>query len=117
MNGAPGVLGQRHNPSAFRTAAPIAILDALRLGRFLPSRHELVSFRKFQKRRLSRPIGESTTLVIGDGLPQLDAISFGVSEPAKLPEVVGFAIWIDCDTFAYQAVQHTIEVIDLEIDH
>lgn len=52
-----------------------------------------------------------------DGLPKLDTISFWVDAPAELPEVVAFAFWIDRDAFVYQTVQHSIEVIHLEIDH
>ena len=54
---------------------------------------------------------------VTERLPELDAISFRVGEPAKLSEVIGFAFWIDGDTFGYQAVQQTIEVVHLEIEH
>ena len=50
-------------------------------------------------------------------LPKLDAISFRVGDPAELSEIVAFAFWIDRDTFVYQSVQNSIEVIYLEIDH
>src|SRR5947208_1864013 len=50
-------------------------------------------------------------------LPKLDAISFRVAEPAKLSEIIAFAFGIDGDTFGDQTVQHSIEVIHLEIDH
>jgi hypothetical protein len=52
-----------------------------------------------------------------DRLPKLDTISFWVGEPAKPSEIVAFAFWIDCDTFVYQTVQNSIEVIHQEIDH
>src|SRR5271154_1044596 len=52
-----------------------------------------------------------------DGLPKLDAISFRIGEPAKLSEVIAFALWIDSDTFGYQTVQQTIQVVHLEIEH
>jgi hypothetical protein len=55
--------------------------------------------------------------VSSDRLPKLDAISFRVGDPAELSEVIAFAFWIDGDTFGYQTVQHSIEVIHLEIDH
>jgi len=32
-------------------------------------------------------------------------------------EVIAFAFWIDGDTFVYQAVQHTVQAVHLEIDH
>ena len=51
------------------------------------------------------------------GLPELDTISFRVGEPAKPSEIVAFAFGIDRDTFGYQTVQHSIEVIHLEVDH
>jgi hypothetical protein len=52
-----------------------------------------------------------------DRLPKLDTISFRIGDPAKLSEVIAFAFWIDGDTFVYQTVQHTIQVVHLEIDH
>jgi hypothetical protein len=58
-----------------------------------------------------------TSASSGDGLPKLDTISFWVGEPAKPSKIVTFAVGIDRDAFAYQTVQHSIEVIHLEIDH
>jgi hypothetical protein len=52
-----------------------------------------------------------------DRLPKLDPISFEVGDPAELAEGVAFAFWIDGDAFLYQAIQHSIEVVHLEIDH
>src|SRR5947207_14478687 len=52
-----------------------------------------------------------------DGLPKLDTISFWVGEPAEPSKIVAFAFGIDRDTFVYQTVQHSIEVIHLEVDH
>jgi len=52
-----------------------------------------------------------------DRLPKLDTISFRIGDPAKLSEVIAFVFWIDGDTFVYQTVQHTIQVVHLEIDH
>jgi len=118
MNGAPGVPGQATQAVSFSNASPGCYFwTHCDWVDFCQAATSLSSLRKLQKRRLSRPIGDSTTLIIGDGLPELDAISFRIGEPPKLPEVVGFAIGIDCDTFAYQAIQHTIEIIHLEIDH
>ena len=52
-----------------------------------------------------------------DGLPKLDTISFWVSDPAELSKIVALAFGIHRDTFVYQTVQHSIEVIHLEVDH
>src|SRR4029077_6031807 len=52
-----------------------------------------------------------------DRLPKLDTISFRIGDPAKISEVIAFAFWIDGDTFVYQTVQHTIQVVHLEIEH
>src|SRR5580704_3683560 len=52
-----------------------------------------------------------------DGLPKLDTISFWVGEPAEPSKIVAFAFGIDRDTLVYQTVQHSIEVIHLEVDH
>jgi len=52
-----------------------------------------------------------------DGLPKLDTISFWINEPAKPSKIVAFAFRIDLDAFVYQTVQHSIEVIHLEVDH
>ena len=52
-----------------------------------------------------------------DRLPKLDAVSFGIGDPAELSEVVAFAFWIDGDAFGNQTVEHAIEVVHLEIDH
>ena len=55
--------------------------------------------------------------LVADRLPELDAISFGIGDPAELSEVVALAIWIDGDTFGGQTVEHTVQVVHLEIDH
>lgn len=56
-------------------------------------------------------------LSVRGGLPKLDTVSFRVGKPAKCPKVVAFAFGIDRDAFACQAVQHSIEIINLEVDH
>src|ERR1700691_5546436 len=58
-----------------------------------------------------------SALVSCERLPKLDTISFQIGDPAKLSEVIAFAFWIDGDTFAHQTVQHTVQVVHLEIDH
>ena len=63
------------------------------------------------------PIWAGSASIRRDRLPKLDTISFWIGAPAELPEIVAFAFWIDRDAFVYQTVQHTIEVIHLEIDH
>jgi len=63
------------------------------------------------------PIWVGSASVSCDRLPKLDTISLWVGEPAKPSEIVAFASWIDRDTFVYQTVQHSIEVIHLEVDH
>src|SRR5271154_2439115 len=55
--------------------------------------------------------------VSSDRLPKLDTISFRIGDPPKLSEVIAFAFWIDGDTFVDQTVQHTVQVVHLEIDH
>lgn len=62
-------------------------------------------------------ITEWLSSVICDGLPKLYTISFGVSNPAKFSEVIAVASGIDSDTFGYQTIQESVEVIDLKIDH
>ena len=52
-----------------------------------------------------------------DRLPKLDTISFRIGYPAKLSEVIAFAFWINGDTFVYQTVQQTIQIVHLEINH
>ena len=52
-----------------------------------------------------------------DGLPNLDTISFWVGEPAEPSKLVAFAFGIDRDAFVYQTVQHSVEVMHLEVDH
>ena len=52
-----------------------------------------------------------------DRLPKLDAIPFRIGDPAKLPEVVALAIWVDGDAFGDQTIEQTIQVVDLEIEH
>lgn len=52
-----------------------------------------------------------------DRLPKLDTISFRVGDPAELSEVIAFALWIDRDAFLDQTIQHTIQVVHLQIDH
>src|SRR6476646_6186900 len=59
----------------------------------------------------------SSVSTSSDRLPKLDAISFWVGEPAELSKIVAVAFGIDRDTFVYQTVQHSIEVIHLEVDH
>jgi hypothetical protein len=56
-------------------------------------------------------------LVSCDRLPKLDTISFRIGDPAKLSEVIALAFWIDGDTLVYQTVQHTVQVVHLQIDH
>src|ERR1017187_6716640 len=63
------------------------------------------------------PIWVGSASVSCDRLPKLDTISFRIGDPAKLSKIVAFAFWIDRDTFVYQTVQHSIEVIHLEVDH
>jgi hypothetical protein len=62
-------------------------------------------------------LGAGSASITCDGLPKLDTISFRVGEPAELSKIVALAFGIDRDTFGYQTVQHSIEVIHLEVDH
>jgi len=52
-----------------------------------------------------------------DRLPKLDTVSFRVSDPAEPSEVVAFAFWVDRDSFVCQTVQHSIQIVHLEVDH
>ena len=65
----------------------------------------------------ARPIRVGSASVSSERLPKLDTISFRIGDPAKLSEVIAFAFWIDGDTFAYQTVQKSVQVVHLEIDH
>lgn len=67
--------------------------------------------------RLMGTILVGSASIICDRLPKLDTISFRIADPAKLSEVIALAFGIDGDTFLYQTVQHTIQVVHLEIDH
>src|SRR5271169_2967754 len=64
-----------------------------------------------------RPHPAGSASLRSERLPKLDTISLRIGDPAKLSEVIAFAFWIDGDAFVYQAVQHTVQVVHLEIDH
>src|SRR5215469_3803535 len=110
-----------NTPNSLNQGNALIELDLAQL-RASVSRNELTTpNRSDQSHRRHKdlwgPIWVGTTSVISDRLPQLDAISFWVGEPAKLAEIITFAFGIDRDAFVYQTVQHYIEVIDLKIDH
>src|ERR1700722_6305614 len=73
--------------------------------------------------RIRFGLTESSTVVpnrphsVPERLPKFDTISFRIGDPAKLSEVIAFTFWIDVHPFFCQAVQHTIQVVHLEIDH
>ena len=75
-----------------------------------------LSWGLWNPRSQKRDLGHPASVICGR-LPKLDTISFRIGDPAKLSEVIAFAFWIDGDTFVYQTVQHTIQVVHLEIDH
>src|ERR1700733_3050704 len=50
-------------------------------------------------------------------LPQLDAISLGIDEPAEVAEVVAVALSVYFDTSGDEAVEQSIQVVDLKIQH
>src|ERR1700761_4929613 len=50
-------------------------------------------------------------------LPQLDAISLGIDEPAKVAEVVAVALRVHFDTGGDEAVEQSVQVVDLKIQH
>ena len=83
----------------------------------VPVSDRLSGFRLVNTGRLQGPIPVGAASFSCDRLPKLDTISLRIGNPAKLSEVIAFAFWIDGDTFVYQTVQHSIEVIHLEIDH
>src|SRR5438309_1377768 len=51
------------------------------------------------------------------GLPELDAVAFGIGDPAEFAEVVAVAFRIDCDAGRGEAVEHGIEVLHLNVEH
>src|ERR1700761_235333 len=60
----------------------------------------------------------SSISIILSRLPELDAISCRVRNPAESPEfAIVFAFRIDCDTFRDQMIQYSIQIVHLEIDH
>jgi hypothetical protein len=62
--------------------------------------------------------GDRRSALFGcDRLPKLDAVSFRVGDPAEPSEVIAFAFWVDRDAFVCQTVQHSIQVVHLEVDH
>ena len=83
----------------------------------VPVSDRLSGFRLVNTGRLQGPIPVGAASFSCDRLPKIDTISLRIGNPAKLSEVIAFAFWIDGDTFVYQTVQHSIEVIHLEIDH
>ncbi len=60
---------------------------------------------------------DSCCTVSADGLPEFNAVTFGVGEPAELAEVVAVALGIDVDAGGDQAVEQGIEIVHLEIEH
>jgi len=72
---------------------------------------------------VGRTLADFGTIWVGsasircDRLPKLNTIPLWIGEPAELPEIAVFTFGIDRDTFVSQAVQHSIEVIHLEVNH
>jgi hypothetical protein len=60
---------------------------------------------------------EAYPSAFGGGLPELDAISFGIHDPGETPVLVFFAARVDFDTFFLQRFEEPIEVGNPEVHH
>lgn len=53
----------------------------------------------------------------GKGLPEFDAVAFGVPDPSEVAVAIAFPIWVDADAGLGQLGKQAIEVVDAEVEH